>query len=1036
MNLALVQISDIHIECNNPPSNQRADSLIQAVASLTPAIDGCILCFTGDIVFSGSIEEFEIARNFIERITGGLKERLGVDAVHSFYIPGNHDCVLPKDDRARLAVVQDVLAKPPVPEDPAQSSLQYLLTAQLNFDRFVSDIGEVRPSDVGARLRWQHRYSMSSINIEVVCYNTACLSLRHEQRGQLLAPTWLPELPDITADIVITAFHHPYTWLETHNYHQFRKNVEHSSDIVMTGHEHVADHYTKSGHDGRKGEYIEAPAFNDEDGSCGFNVILLDFDTKREKLLSFSWVGSQFNLMTDNGWRSYERNIKLRSRPFEPLPDFTLYLNDLGTGFQHPKKQSIVLRDLYVYPDLGDRTYDKLKTEHDFSSSHLVGYLQEHKHVVLMGAQQAGKTTLAKILYEDLLSRDLIPVLISGNEMDTYNNELISRLEGRAVERQYGKDVVQRYSQLPRNQKVLIIDDFDLAHLNRAGLNAILLDVRQRYDYIVLFTNELFQTGDLLSADNKSETATFRFCTLKEFGYRLRLKLISNWHKLGNEYVTSEVELDRNVAAAENLVNTILGKNVLPRYPLFVFTILQFEEANQNHASYGAFGYHYEALITASLTVSTKKISLDTLYTFSSFIAFDIYLNEVPMLSAADLRNVGNTFKQRKSISESVNQLSETLVRARILTLTTGGAYRFTYPYIYYYFVARYFSDNLSNPGSVDDLRQRIRDMAKNLHVEEFTNILIFLIYLTKDPETIQLVLEQARTIYADREPCDFDKDLQFIKGGDGRSLRPILSDSSIADNQENHRRHLDEVDKVEAEVQEVNDVLRINTALKAIQILGQIVRNFPGTLDGPVKLEITKECYMLGLRACATLLKTIEADIDGFSQYITAFLRENREYRDDAEGQRKLDNDTNMCVWVLMCAVGYYFIQRVTDAVGSQHLERTYEELDGDQYQIATHLISTNIRLNHFGTFPEAEVIKLSKMLDAKPYASTVLQFMVRDHFYLFNEPGPLRQSICERVGIQLLPGRALGQSEKRNRGTARAKIRPKAAKRPKPKK
>jgi hypothetical protein len=45
---------------------------------------------------------------------------------------------------------------------------------------------------------------------------------------------------------------------------------------------------------------------------------------------------------------------------------------------------------------------------------------------------------------------------------------------------------------------------------------------------------------------------------------------------------------------------------------------------------------------------------------------------------------------------------------------------------------------------------------------------------------------------------------------------------------------------------------LQINVAFKTIQILGQILRNYYGSMKGDKKLELVKECYSLGLRVAS----------------------------------------------------------------------------------------------------------------------------------------------------------------------------------------
>ena len=59
-----------------------------------------------------------------------------------------------------------------------------------------------------------------------------------------------------------------------------------------------------------------------------------------------------------------------------------------------------------------------------------------------------------------------------------------------------------------------------------------------------------------------------------EFGHLLRTQLIERWMSIGGMFALEPDDLAHSVGQAGNVVNTILGKNLVPSYPIFVLSIL------------------------------------------------------------------------------------------------------------------------------------------------------------------------------------------------------------------------------------------------------------------------------------------------------------------------------------------------------------------------------------------------------------------------------------------------------------------------------
>lgn len=209
----------------------------------------------------------------------------------------------------------------------------------------------------------------------------------------------------------------------------------------------------------------------------------------------------------------------------------------------------------------------------------------------------------------------------------------------------------------------------------------------------------------------------------------------------------------------------------------------------------------------------------------------------------------------------------------------------------------------------------------------------------------------------------------------------------------------------------EMNDVLRLNVAIKTLQIMGQILRNFPGGLRREHKVELGQESYQLGLRTMKMVLTLFEDHSDFVREHLREYIQEKSGHLDDSvELERKVD----AVYFLLVAGLSYGMIRRISLAVGSEHLKETYKEVLTGSDTLPTRMIDTSIKLNHFRPFPEKEVLELLKLVNKNKLALFVLRQLVRDHFQLHDEDYKLRQGVSDKLGIEFRDQRMIESKHK----------------------
>jgi hypothetical protein len=275
----------------------------------------------------------------------------------------------------------------------------------------------------------------------------------------------------------------------------------------------------------------------------------------------------------------------------------------------------------------------------------------------------------------------------------------------------------------------------------------------------------------------------------------------------------------------------------------------------------------------------------------------------------------------------------------------------------------------------------------------------MFLTYLSKEPIVVEEMLRVAKTIYEGTEQCDFKLHTKFVSKLHEQLPKSILVDKSARVARKEINEAIDKIeDRGEKDDRDVNDALRLNVALKTMQILGQILKNFPGSLKGDIKYEIASECYALGLRAMRTALRVVEDNADELIRDIAERMLKDDQGTDEARIRR-----AKRIVSFLVEALCFGIIKKLSSSVGSETLKQTYDELLEKQSSLPVAIIDLAVKLEHFQSFPQSEFDALIDQSEKDVFPTLILRHLVFDHFYRFPRPREIKQKYCSKLDIEL---------------------------------
>jgi 3',5'-cyclic AMP phosphodiesterase CpdA len=634
MKLLLLHLSDIHFkesEGQNPVLS-RTEQIAAAAASTAPSARCCFVVVTGDIAFSGKQAEYAFADKFFSELRDHLYTRLPKCDPHFVLVPGNHDCDFSQSDKVREFLVSKL-----APENFDESIYSKCTEVQGNYEEFAVrwEAKITEPVSLSKMYR-REAHDLSEGTVEFRLINSAWMSTEKERQGSLLFPVELlrsDEDASEAANLVVTILHHPYNWFETTNARDLRNKVEATSDIILTGHEHEGDFYRKDRVTGERTEYLEGLVLQDSANLqvSLFNVLVIDLVKQTQEVHIFCWGRSGRYEREDTPYCiPFQRNRYRLQNEFILNDTFKEFLKDPEAPFTHPEREYIVLDDLFVYPDLRQLTLPGEEDEWPAAvvrGDQVLGFVLNHRHVLLIGAELCGKTALSKVLFQDLRTSGFVPIYVSGSEFKGYTESSVSSTVERSFEKTYAFPNINGLRQLECEKRAIIVDDFHGSRANAHGRDLIINTLESLFGIVVLLSNEQLRFDDLIT-EREQEPAIWHFiqCEILPFGHLRRADLVEKWYFLGRRYTHDEDKLFRRAVQAEKTVSSLLGNNFIPSYPIFILVLLQQMEARtpiEIAPTSGSYGFLYESLLTIALARSSKlDVDLDTQYNYLSEFAY------------------------------------------------------------------------------------------------------------------------------------------------------------------------------------------------------------------------------------------------------------------------------------------------------------------------------------------------------------------------------------------------------------------------------
>ena len=1026
MKFMLVHLSDIHITSQEDPITSRCSNIVDAIKNSEYSLDACVIVVTGDIAFAGSEEQYLIAIDFLDDVKRLLSENLssavGISTVpvHVVAVPGNHDC-----DFTKVGELRDILVKSILNDSSKSKShdlVAHCTAVQDPFFDFLEAVEtlpkESSHQDYATQLCYEYNLLVGDSRVKFLCYNTAWLSQLQESQGQLFFPADAVTSNHEEFDLVIASFHHPYNWIESNAARRFRERVESSADIILTGHEHVVSMRDQEGRRGQRNTCLEGGVLQDsfalEDSE--FNLLLFDTELHQRKFGHYRWDGHSYVLAEhssygDQGnglaWTDYRVNEFRTHRRFRLSNDMSDVLDDPGITLSHRNRGPLKLRDIFLYPDLMEMRSRGEMFGQRISGGSVRDLLKPNSMLLITGDTGSGKSCLGKMLFLDLFEAGSVPLLLDGNQKPPSGDQVYGYVED-VFKAQYDPGQLDSYRQLDRSYRAVIIDDFDKLPLGPSQRKSFLARLSASTGCLVVLSHDI--TSDLDELSNPSrfseDSKEFTHYRIEPLGFSGRNKLAERWMLLGDGVDSEENTFVRKLDRVNETLNTIVGKNYVPSYPVYVLAVLQaLDAATPVDITASTHGYFYELFIRTSLARGRTNVDFDIIVSYLAHLAYQLRVRRTTIINDSELRKIHEEFEKSYDIRRSYESLKRQLLDQNIL-VTVNDTFKFKYSYLYNYFVASYLKDHITEAR----IREMVTDMSGAMHLESNTNILLFLAHLSKDPFVIDELVTSSENLYSGYIPAELQNDISFLTDLGLILPEAVYEESNPRTTREAMYAQVDEANPsdagaIEAALDEEDDevdvddpVVQLITALRHLGILGQILKNFPGSLEGEVKLKIARECYHLGLRSLSAVFEMVRAEQVELLREMAEMIKKQSPSLTTLEA----DNRAKETLLGLAHVLTYSMVKRIALAVGSPELSNTFERLLVDSQTPAFRIINSALELDHKNDFPALFIRDTASEFEDSPLPLSVLRHLVISHFHLFPVDYRTKQAICATLDIK----------------------------------
>jgi hypothetical protein len=708
----------------------------------------------------------------------------------------------------------------------------------------------------------------------------------------------------------------------------------------------------------------------------------------------------------DEAWNNIYEKIKERVQCMRSEIKPTLR-NDFKNELLKNPVIGCELDKLFVYPDILEANKSEQKLENnEIDSEKLIDIVNfKHKYIFIEGEEQSGKTSLCRMLYLQYMDANFYPILIDGKKIT--GKAIIKNIINEAYQNQYNS--TREYWSIDKKNRILIIDDVNNRSANDKNYTNFLQSIKENFEYAIILIDELSNLSN--KSTERNYFYFFNDYSLESFGYVKRDELIKKCIE-SDEDIEFDINNNEQVARLDKdtqRINTVIGSNILPSYPVFIVSTFYIMDSLGYHdMQETSYGHCYHAMITMQLyRTNIKSGDMNDYFNFLTEFSYFIFSNNKKTASEKEMIDFKIFYKENYIYDRHI---VDNLEKSGTL-INKNGQYSFQYIYIYYYFVAKYFAEHIDE----NNIRNQIDNLILNIHKKDNSNIVVFITHHTKHAYLLDSILLNAMGNFEKFTEATLKKEETEFIGKSIKRLGELTTPLKNYNPDDTRKKQLQDkdilkpvVDKLDKAIENEDKyedelLIEIKKSAKSIEIIGQIMKN--GALKKDRLNELFQEGQNTGLRLLKSfidLMSDNKIDMEGFiQQRISQISKE----KGQTFSPKKIKLISGQLITKLSYGVIFGWLHKIVESLGYDKLISVADKVNNETNTTASKLINFSIH----AWYTKKINISTLKLLhddfekDKNYIAIYMLKDIVSRHIYMHKLKFDDKQKIDNLLGFSV---------------------------------
>lgn len=656
----------------------------------------------------------------------------------------------------------------------------------------------------------------------------------------------------------------------------------------------------------------------------------------------------------------------------------------------HRNKEILNLKDIFVYPKL--KCYDGEEVSHKYDSERLKYEILKFNKVIIAGENQAGKTTLCKIIFQIYRELNYIPLYLDDEYK--YLGNPIKKLEKAFLE-QYDSE---NFESFDIKRVVPVVDNFHFAKHQEKYIEQY-----DSFNFQVLIVDDIFG----LNIKNQALIKEYSKFKIREFTALERNDLIKKWIQIKEE---SQIQINPNhlqqsvddkTEKIEHSLGIIFGKGIMPSYPFFVLSILAAQDTQKPlDSEITSQGHCYQALIYLYLRrEGVNNEQIDIYSNFLTELAYWIFeKHNGNSIDNDDFQKFLEHYRANFNMPIPVENVIKTLSNVNICKFDTLNQFNFCYSYIYFFFVAKYLSEHLEEKKKV------VNKILSNLHKDENAYITVFIAHHTKSNYLLDELMLNAEILFENYKPATLSTDeISFFDKHEDKIIQAILP-SYQHDSEAERKKLLIEKSEIEEFKQDNNSserakeddqlssdlVTNLRLSIKTVEVMGLIIKNRSGSLDLKRLEYIFEQGLKVHLRILSSFIEIIKDEkaeqdiVNLLKERINQIIEQQEDNKDLSID--KIEKLVRAIYWNLNFGVLHGFITKAIHSLGSVNLLNISQTVSDSEKTPAAFIVNHGIKMWYAKSLKVDEIAERIAEDDFSKTAERLMKFKVVEHCRLHN--------------------------------------------------